>query len=405
MRIAMTGYGAVTPLGAHVEALWSGLLHGRSGICELDGLGDTWASLPVRVAAPVTTDLEVVLSRVRARQLDRSQQLALAATREAWLDAGLCDIDPERLAVAVGTGVGGVETLLEQDDVLESRGARRVSPRAVPMLMPNGASAQISIEYSAKAGVYTPSSACASGAEAIALGARLIEAGEADAVIAGGVEAAITPLTLAGFAQAQALAKPDGGDVTCLSRPFDANRRGFVLGEGAGIVILESERHAAARGARVHAWLAGWGITADAHHITGTEPSGHGQVRAIRKALTVGDLTVNDIDHVNAHATGTVVGDRAEAQALVEVFGEDINVTAPKGSLGHLVGGAGAVEAIITARTIESGIIPATANLQSIDPEIHLDVVTEALRTRVGAAVSNSFGFGGQNVTLAICSA
>lgn len=178
-----------------------------------------------------------------------------------------------------------------------------------------------------------------------------------------------------------------------------------MLGEGAGIVILESERHAAARGARVHAWLAGWGITADAHHITGTEPSGHGQVRAIRKALTVGDLTVNDIDHVNAHATGTVVGDRAEAQALVEVFGEDINVTAPKGALGHLVGGAGAVEAIITARTIESGIIPATANLQSIDPEIHLDVVTEALRTRVGAAVSNSFGFGGQNVTLAICSA
>ena len=405
MRIAMTGYGAVTPLGLGVDALWSGLVEGRSGVRELERLDVAWADLPVRVAAPVTADLEAALGGVRARRLDRSQQMALIATDEAWRDSGLRDCDPERLAVSVGTGVGGVQTLLDQDDVLESRGPRRVSPRTVPMLMPNGASAQISIEYAAKAGVFTPASACASGAEAIALGARLIRDGDADVVIAGGVEAAITPLTLAGFAQAQALAKPDGGPPERLSRPFDAERRGFVLGEGAGIVILESETHAAARGGRVHAWLAGWGITSDAHHITGTEPSGTGQIRAIHKALTVGGLTTNDVDHVNAHATGTIIGDRAEAQALRTVFGESMNVTAPKGALGHLVGGAGALEAIITARTIESDVIPATANLQNIDPEIHLDVVSETRRKSVRSAVSNSFGFGGQNVTLAMCAA
>lgn len=335
MRIAMTGYGAVTPLGLGVDTLWSGLIEGRSGVRELEGLDVAWADLPVRVAAPVRADLEAALSGVRARKLDRSQQMALIATDEAWRDAGLRNCDPERLAVAVGTGVGGVQTVPDQDDVLESHGPRRVSPRTVPMLMPNGASAQISIEYAAKAGVFTPASACASGAEAIAVGARLIRDGDADVVIAGGVEAAITPLTLAGFAQAQALAKSDGGPPERLSRPIDTERRGFVLGEGAGIVILESETHAAARGGRVHAWLAGWGITSDAHHITGTEPNGAGKIRAIHKALTVGGLTANDIDHVNAHATGTIIGDLAEAQALGTVFGESMNVTAPKGALGH----------------------------------------------------------------------
>ncbi|WP_218004340.1 beta-ketoacyl-[acyl-carrier-protein] synthase family protein [Brevibacterium epidermidis] len=401
MRIAMTGYGAVTPLGNDVDALWQGLVAGRSGVRELDRLDDTWNDLPVRVAAPVTTDLELALGRVRARKLDRNQQLALIAADEAWRDAAIRDCDPERLAVAVGTGVGGVQTLLAQDDVLENSGPRRVSPRVVPMLMANGASAQISLEYTAKGGVYTPVSACASGAEAIATGARLIQSGDADVVIAGGTEAAISPLTLAGFAQAQALAKPDGGPADRLSRPFDIDRRGFVLGEGAGIVILESESHVVARGGRVRAWLAGWGITSDAYHITGTEPGGLSQIRAIRKALAIGDLHTSDIDHVNAHATGTLVGDRAEAQALFEVFGDNVSVTAPKGALGHLVAGAGALEAIITAKTLESGVVPATLNLQRIDPEICLDVVQETRRTSVRGAVSNSFGFGGQNVTLA----
>lgn len=401
MRVAMTGYGAVTPLGDDVEALWQGLVTGRSGVRELDRLDDTWNDLPVRVAAPVTTDLEAALGRVRAKKLDRSQQMALIAADEAWRDADVRDCDPERLAVTVGTGIGGVQTLLAQDDILENSGPRRVSPRAVPMLMANGATAQISLEYMAKAGVFTPASACASGAEAITMGARLIQCGDADVVIAGGVEAAIAPLTLAGFAQAQALAKPDGGPVDRLSRPFDIDRRGFVLGEGAGVVILESENHVVARGGRVHAWLAGWGITSDAYHITGTEPGGFSQIRAIRKALAISDLSTSDIDHVNAHATGTRVGDRTEAQALFEVFGDNVSVTAPKGALGHLIAGAGALEAIITAKTVESGVIPATANLQRMDPEVCLDVVQETRHMSVRSAVSNSFGFGGQNVTLA----
>ncbi len=400
MRVAMTGYGAVTSLGSGVEDLWSGMIEGRSGVCELGEVDDLWRDLPVRIAAPVTVDLEADLGRVRMRQLDRNAQLALVATAEAWGDAGRPEPDPDRLAVVIGTGIGGVQTLLEQDDTLESRGPRRVSPRSVPMLMPNAASAQISIEYGARAGTFTTASACASGAEAIAMGARLIRDDDADVVIAGGVEAAITALTMAGFAQAQALAKPDGA-ADELSRPFDRERRGFVLGEGSGIVILESEAHAAARGAHVHAWLAGWGVTSDAYHITGADPDGGGQVRAMRKALSLGGLGAADVGHVNAHATGTTIGDRAEANAIFQVFGEDVNVTGPKGALGHLVGGAGAVEAIITARTIETGIVPATRNLREVDPDIHLDIVSVAPRhTPVDAAVSNSFGFGGQNVTL-----
>lgn len=329
----------MTPLGLGVDALWSGVIEGFSGVRELERLDAAWADIPVRVATPVKADLEAVLGGVRARKLDRSQQMALIAADEAWRDTGPHDCDPELLAVAVGTGVGGVQTLLDQDDVLEIRGPRRVPPRTVPMLMPNGASAQISIECAAKAGVFTPASACASGAEAIAVGARLIRNGDADVVTAGGVEAAITPLTLAGLVQAQALGKPDGGPPEQRSCPFDTERRGFVLGEGAGIAIFESETHAAACGGRIHAWLAGWCITSDAHHITGTEPSGTGQIRAIHKALTVGGRTANDVYHVNAHAIGTIIGDRAEAQALRTVFGKSMNGTAPKGALSHLFGG------------------------------------------------------------------
>lgn len=402
MRIAVTGYGALTALGDGVEALWSGLLEGRSGARLLDEAGGAWAELPVRIAAPVTADLEAALGRPRARRLDRSQQLAIIAGGEAWRDAGSPQADPERLAVVVGTGIGGVGTLLEQDDVLEQRGPRRVSPRTVPMLMANGASAQLSIEYGARAGTYTTAAACASGAEAIAMAARLIRDDDADIVIAGGVEAAITPLTLAGFAQAQALAKPDGPPEG-LSRPFAVDRRGFVLGEGAGFVILEREDRAAARGARIRARLDGWGVTADAYHITGTEPGGAGQVRAMRKALAKAGLAAGDIDHVNAHATGTAVGDRAEADAVFEVFGDRVPVTAPKGALGHLVGAAGAVEAIIAIRSLETGLVPATRNLRELDPEIRLDVVaSEPRREPVRAVLSNSFGFGGQNVSLVL---
>lgn len=402
MNVVISGYGAITPLGNGVEALWSGLLAGQSGVSELDPSDPTWDNLPVRVAATVTADLESVLGRVRARKLDRSQQLALIATAEAWKDAGSPSVDPDRLAVVIGTGIGGINTLLDQNDILTDRGARRVSPRTVPMLMSNGASAQISIEYGARAGTFTTASACASGAEAIAMGARLIQNGDADVVIVGGVEAPIKPITLAAFAQAQALAFPDG-PVEELSRPFDKHRRGFVLGEGAGIMVLEREDHAQARGARVRAVVAGWGISADAYNITAVPQGGHGQIRAMKNALKLADLSSTEIDHINAHATGTAIGDRAEASALNEVFGFDVPVTAPKGALGHLVGGAGAVEAIITALSIETGTIPATRNLKELDPEMCLNVVSdEPQHTKVGAAISNSFGFGGQNVSIAL---
>jgi 3-oxoacyl-[acyl-carrier-protein] synthase II len=339
---------------------------------------------------------------VRARQLDRNQQLALVAAREAWADAGEPDVAPERLAVVVGTGIGGVQTLLAQNDVLAQRGARQVSPRAVPMLMSNGAAGQLSIEYGARAGSYTTSSACASGAEALALAARLIAHGDADVVIAGGVEAAISPLTLAAFARAGALAPPLR-PTDELSRPFDRDRKGFVLGEGAGFVVLERDDHAQARGIHARAHLAGFGVTSDAHHITAAAPDARGQVQAIQLALTSAGLAAHDIDHVNAHATGTAIGDRAEAVAIRAALGHSAAITAPKGSLGHLVGDAGAVEAIITARTLETGLIPPTRNLDELDPEISLDVVTKTPRpATVGAALTNSFGFGGQNVTLAL---
>jgi 3-oxoacyl-[acyl-carrier-protein] synthase II len=395
--IVVTGMGATTPLGGTVSELWDGLLALRSGVRSLDGMDP---GLPVRIAAPLAVEPEQAMEPVHARRLDRSQQAAVIAAREAWADAGSPEVDGDRLAVVIGTGIGGVQTLLAQDDVLEASGARRVSPRAVPMLMANAAAAQLSIEYGARAAASAPSSACASGAEAIVQAARLIECGEADVVIAGGAEAAITPLTIAGFAQIGALSKA-GGDPESASRPFDAHRTGFVLGEGAGIVILESAEHARARGARARAALAGYGVTADAFHITGTDPEGTGQVKAIRKALAKAGLAPRDVQHVNAHATGTQVGDVSEAIAVRAALGDGVAVTAPKGALGHLVGAAGAVEAIITALTLETGTIPATRNLVDLDPAVTLDVVAGAPReARVEAAVSNSFGFGGHNVSL-----
>ncbi|WP_430297403.1 beta-ketoacyl-[acyl-carrier-protein] synthase family protein [Sinomonas sp. B1-1] len=396
-EIVITGMGATTPLGGTVSELWDGMLALRSGVRSLAGFDD---SLPVRIAASLAVEPEAAMPPVEARRLDRSQQAAVIAAREAWADAGAPAVDGDRLAVVIGTGIGGVTTLLAQDDVLEASGARRVSPRTVPMLMANAAAAQLSIQFGARAGASAPASACASGAEAIVQAARLIECDEADVVIAGGAEAAITPLTIAGFAQIGALSKA-GGDPEAASRPFDANRTGFVLGEGAGVVILERADHARARGARARAVLAGYGITADAFHITGTDPAGLGQVKAIRKALAKAGVAPSDVQHVNAHATGTQVGDVSEAIAVREALGDSVAVTAPKGALGHLVGAAGAVEAIITAKTIQEGVIPATRNLDDLDPAIGLDVVAGAAReARVDAAVSNSFGFGGHNVSL-----
>ncbi|WP_030218696.1 beta-ketoacyl-[acyl-carrier-protein] synthase family protein [Streptomyces bikiniensis] len=404
-EVVVTGLGAITPLGGDVESTWNALLAGGSGIRGVVLPGHEAAGLPDVVAGTMAADPADSLPPVRARRLDRSQQAALVAAAEAWADAGAPRVDPDRLASAIGTGIGGVQTLLREDDALETAGARRVSPRTVPMLMPNAAAALISIEYGARAGVHTPVSACSSGAEAIALGAGLIRAGEADVVIAGGTEAAITPITVAGFVQAQALSQYTAEPASA-SRPFAADRSGFVLGEGAAVVVLESAEHAAARGARVRAVLAGAGVAADAHHITAPVPDGSGQIAAMRKALARAGLAPEQITHVNAHATGTQVGDVAEARAIGKVFGR-ATVTAPKAALGHLFGAAGAIEALVAVLSVEHGVVPPTRNLAAagVGPDIDLDVVTERRDVPQEAVLSNSFGFGGQNVSLVVTGA
>jgi 3-oxoacyl-[acyl-carrier-protein] synthase II len=353
------------------------------------------------IASPMAADPAISLGPVEAKRLDRVQQAALVAAEEAWVDAGTPGVDGTRLAVVVGTGVGGIGTLLREDDVLESRGQRRVSPRTVPMLMPNGPAAALSIRYGARAGSYTPVSACSSGAEALVQATRLIRSGEADVVIAGGAEAAITPITVAAFLQTRALSTRTV-DPASASRPFAADRDGFVLGEGAGILVLESAQHAKARGAVIHAVLRGIGIASDAFHMTAPAEDGAGQITAIHKALKDAGMSPVDIGHINAHATGTSLGDLAEAKAIRAVFGDAAVATAPKASLGHLFGAAGAVEAILTVRSIAQGVIPPTRNLQNgnIDREIGLDVVTAPRYGTQNAAISNSFGFGGQNVCL-----
>ncbi|CAJ64304.1 MULTISPECIES: beta-ketoacyl-ACP synthase II [Frankia] len=399
-QVVVTGLGATTPLGGDVASTWEGLLAGRSGARRLT---EEWIeNLPVQIGAPLAAELP--LGRVEARTLDRSQQMALVAAREAWADAGSPDVDHERLAACVASGIGGVITLLTQHDVLREKGARRVSPHVVPMLMPNGPASTVGLEFKAKAGVHAPVSACASGSEAIALGLDIIRAGRADVVIAGGTEAAIAALPIAGFAQMQALSRRNDTPETA-SRPFDKARDGFVLGEGAAILVLEAAEHAAARGARVHGTLAGAGISSDAYHIAAPDPTGAGAARAVRAALRSASLEPTDIVHINAHATSTPAGDVAEAVALRSALGDHIDavaVTATKSMTGHLLGAAGAVEAVASILALRERIVPATRNLDALDDEIALDVVSiDNRKIGTGAALSNSFGFGGHDVCLA----
>lgn len=403
MRVLVTGLGATTPLGGDVASTWAGLLDARSGVRRLD---DEWAAeLPVRIAARAAVDPGEVLDRVEARTLDRSQQFALVAAREAWADAGIEGVDPDRLAVVVASGIGGVLTLLAQYDILRERGARRVSPHTVPMLMPNGPAAAVGLALTARAGVHTPVSACASGAEAIALALDLLRAGRADVVVAGGTEAAIASLPLAGFAAMRALSTRED-EPEAASRPYDKARDGFVLGEGAALLVLETEEHARNRGARAYAELAGAGISADAHHVAAPEPTGAGAGRALSLAMRDAALQPADVVHVNAHATSTPLGDVAEARALRIALGDAANtvaVTATKSCTGHLLGAAGALEAAVTVLSLRNGVVPPTRNLDDPDDEVGLDVVRFEPRALPpgGAALSNSFGFGGHNVTLA----
>ncbi|MEV7413705.1 beta-ketoacyl-[acyl-carrier-protein] synthase family protein [Streptomyces sp. NPDC089919] len=397
-RIAVTGMGALTPLGVDAPSSWSALLAGKSGVRFLD---QEWAAeLPVHVAAGLPEDPAGLLPRVEARKLDRGEQLALLAAREAWRDAGAPEVAPERLAVVIGTGTGGMLTTLAQDDLLESAGARRLSPFAVPMLMPNGPAAWVSMDLGARGGARTPVSACASGAEALAMAQDLIRAGRADVVVAGGVEACLHPFTLAAFAQMKALSTA-AEDPESVSRPFDAARSGFVMGEGAGIMVLERDGFARARGARTYGALAGSAVTSSAHHITASDADG--QVVAMELALRDAGLGASDIGVVHAHATSTGSGDLAEAQAIRRAVGGHAAVTATKSMTGHMLGASGTVGAMVALLALHEGALPATRNLERLDPAIDLDVVHGEVRTGDwGAALANSFGFGGHNVSLVL---
>lgn len=400
-RVVVTGFGATTPLGGDVASTWEGLLAGRSGVAVLEQDWVARYDLPVRIAAELAVEPTEHLTRVQARRLDRSEQVALIAARQAWAHAGNPEVDPERLGVVIGTGVGGAVALLNQDDILETAGLRKVSVMTIPMLMPNGPAATVGLELGARAGVHAPTSACASGSEAIAWAYRMIVAGDADVVVAGGAEACITAITLAGFSQMRAMSTRND-DPTTASRPFDVDRDGFVIGEGSGVVVLEREAFAAARGATVLGRLVGVGMSSDAHHITASPEDGEGQARAMCTALRRAGITCAEVGHVNAHATSTPIGDAAEFASITRAIGDHPVVTAPKSTMGHTLGAAGAIESIITMLSLSEGVIPPTANLTHQDPRVRLDVVTgEPRRVQVDLAVNNSFGFGGHNVALA----
>jgi 3-oxoacyl-[acyl-carrier-protein] synthase II len=401
--VVVTGLGATTPLGGDVATFWSGLLEGRSGVTALT---EDWAAdLPVRIAARMAVDPAGVLPRVQARRLDRSEQAAIVAVREAWADAGFtgrsdeAGLDPARVAVVTGTGIGGVTSLLSQYDILREKGPSRVSPMLIPMNMPNGPAAYIGLEIGARAGVHTVISACASGAEAIAHGLDLIQLDRADVVVAGGTEACIHPLNLSGFAQMRAMSTRND-EPELASRPFDKARDGFVLGEGAGLLVLERASSAKARGRTPYAVLAGAGITSDSYDIVAPDPSGNGQLRAARFALRRAGVDPAEVVHVNAHATSTPTGDGAEARWIAELFGEQIVVTANKSMTGHLLGAAGAIEAIATVLSVQLGLVPPTINLDDPDDDVRVDIPDKAREMPVPVALSDSFGFGGHNAAL-----
>lgn len=404
--VVVTGLGATTPIGGDVPTSWSAALVGTSGAHTLDDERVALYDLPVTFAAKALVPAADVLSRAEIKRNDPSTQFALVATREAWADAGLTDVelDHDRLGVSYATGIGGLNTLLDAWDTLREKGPRRVLPMTVPMLMPNASAGALSLEFGARAAARTPVSACASGTEALAIGLDMIRSGQADVVIAGGCEAAIHPMTIASFASMQALSRRND-EPERASRPYDIDRDGFVMGEGAGTLILESEEHAKARGAKIYAELIGTGITADAYHITANDPEGMGASRALKAAMVDGNFTADELVHVNAHATSTPVGDIPECVALRVAFGsalDSVPVSATKSQTGHLLGGAGAVEAVFTVKALKDRLAPVTINLENKDPQVDLDVVTGTARElREGVAVSNSFGFGGHNAVAA----
>ena len=407
--IVVTGIGATSPLGGTAEETWQALLAGQSGARPLEQEWVAKWDIPITFAAQAKVPSSEVLERIETKRLDPSSQFALTAAREAWADAGAPEIEPERFGVDWATGIGGVWTLLDAWDTLRERGPRRVLPMTVPMLMPNGPAAAIEMSLGARAGARTVVSACASSTESIANAYDHLQAGLADIIIAGGSEAAIHPLPIASFAAMQALSKRNDEPATA-SRPYDVTRDGFVLGEGGAAVVLETEEHAKARGAKIYAVLLGGAVTSDAYHITAPDPEGSAAARAMIGAVKAAGADLSDVAHINAHATSTPVGDIAEYHALRRVFGDDVEgipVSATKASTGHLLGGAGGIEAIFTIKALAERVAPPTINLTEQDPEVRLDVVTSPRKLGDGTllAISNSFGFGGHNAVVAFATA
>jgi 3-oxoacyl-[acyl-carrier-protein] synthase II len=407
-EVVVTGLGATTPLGGDVASTWEAALAGASGARTLE---NDWAEkygLPVTFAATIKVDPAEVLSRPETKRMDPSTQYAIVAAREAWADAGSPEVDGERLGAVVSSGIGGLWTILDGWDTLRERGARRMLPMTVPMLMPNSPSAYVSLEFGARAGTHALVSACASGAEAVGYAADMIRSGRADVVVAGGTEAVIHPMPLGAFAASRTISLRND-DPQRASRPYDIDRDGFVLGEGAAAVVLERADAAKARGARIHARLAGAGATADGYDLVAPHPEGEGAGRAIAAAIRDAGLTAADIGHVNAHATSTPVGDTAEAAAIRNTIGEHALVTATKSQTGHLLGAAGALEAVFTILALREQIVPATANLDDPDDDAAvqaLDIVRrEPRRAQLSAAVNDSFGFGGHNIALVFTTA
>ncbi|MCJ1682613.1 beta-ketoacyl synthase [Rathayibacter sp. VKM Ac-2928] len=404
-KIVVTGIGASTPLGGTARESWNALLAGESGVSTIHADWVTELELPVTFAAQAKVRPEEVLPRPEAKRLDPSSQFALISAREAWADSGITDVDPLRVGVDYSTGIGGLWTLIDAWDTLRERGPRRVLPMTIPMLMPNAAAAAISMSIPSRAYARTDVSACASSTEAIANAYEHLQRGLADVVIAGGTESVVHPLPLAAFASMQALSRRNDDPATA-SRPYDVSRDGFVLGEGAATLVLETEEHALARGARIYAELAGGAVTSDSYHITAPDPEGSAAARAMIEALEQAGAARTDVTHVNAHATSTPVGDIAEYRALARVFGDhlpNIAVSATKAATGHLLGGTGALEAIFTVLALHERTAPPTINLFEQDPQIPLDVVTSPRDLGAGplVALSNSFGFGGHNAVAA----
>ncbi|MGN7380497.1 beta-ketoacyl-ACP synthase II [Paenibacillus sp. SAFN-117] len=405
-RVVITGMGIISPLGNDVDTYWSRLIRGESGISVIDTFDTTGHK--VKIAGLVRGfDADARFGRREARRLDRFCQYALAAAEQAWNDASLSpeQLDLERLGVYVGSGIGGLQTLMEQDALLLERGPERISPTLVPMMIANMAAAQISIKYGALGPALSPVTACSIGNTAIGEAFRLIRSGGADVIIAGGTEAAVTEISLASFANATALSRRNDEPARA-SRPFDAERDGFVIAEGAGVLVLESLEHALRRGARIYAEVIGYGATSDAYHIVASDPEGRGAYRAMKQAIREAGISPEEVDVISAHATSTEVGDKAETMAIRKLLGEQasrVPVTANKSMLGHMLGAAGGAAAVALVKTLQEGIIPPTINQESRDPDCDLDYVPNAARKAdLTVGLSNSFGFGGHNAVIVL---